>query len=216
MASRTSKRVVTIGAAPFEGTCPVPRDGIGWWEALQLTGRGWLDAARNRAVPDEAPTHTVLHLLARHRRADAEVVRGCDAALSAVDAELALLRAVLAEPAVEVLPEPSQDDLGDLDGAQRVRWVEQAREARASGARATRQQQQRGDAQQRLERALAARRALDVEAADVRRLWREAYAMRVARYTRARLVRWGRPVAAAPALAPYLPVEGPTVERVGP
>ncbi|WP_457099653.1 hypothetical protein [Microbacterium sp. P5_E9] len=207
--------VVTIGAGEFTATCPVPRDHIGLFEGLALSVRGRWDARGTQGVPDEAHTHTLHGVQARHRKREAEAVRLIDGALSAVDSQVAVTRAALQAPIPEGVREPTQDELRGLPRAQRMEWAERVRVARAAAARDAAAAERRIAAQTRREQLLSARSALVVEGADVRRQWREAYEMRAARYTRARFGRRGARMTATPAIAPYGPVDPPTAERAG-
>jgi hypothetical protein len=209
----TRRPEVTIGTGEFSAVCPIPRDRIGFFEAIALTVRGRWDAGGNRIVPDAAHTHTLHAIQARHRKREAEAVRRIDAALSAVDGELAVTRAALNMPVPEVAPEPTIEDLRDLPRAQRMEWVDRVRGARTSAARSAAVRDRQSAAHVRREQLISARQALLVEGDDVRRQWREAYDMRAARYTRARFGRRGARPTDTPAIAHYGHVDGPTGDR---
>ena len=204
---------VTVGTPGYQAVCPVPREGIGVFEAMSLTVRGWIDAVRNRDVADTAHTHSLHRLLAAHRRRETEAVRRIDGALSVVDRALAPLEAVLATPLPQPVDVPGAAELDRLADADRA-----ARAARVRAAQAARVQAEAAGAQHAAAARTAAelrsiRTAIAVEGDDVRRQWAEAYAMRAARYTRVRFGRRGRRPESEPAVAPYLPADDPTVLR---
>ncbi|TQJ30694.1 hypothetical protein [Microbacterium sp. SLBN-146] len=206
-------RTVTIGSTGYEAVCPVPREGIGFWEAMALTVRGWIDARANRGVPDGAHTHSLHRLQSAHRRREAEAVRRIDEALSAVDRALAPLEVVLAA-SPGVVPEiPTSADLARLDDAERAQWAARVRSGHAAHAQARADESRRAAAEVEAAVLRSVREALAVEGRDVLRQWREAYAMRAARYTRARFGRRGAALGEAPEVAAYLSHEAPTVNR---
>lgn len=209
----SAERTVTIGTAEFSAVCPVPRTGIGFWEGFALTARGWLDARRNRAVPDIHHTHSLHRLLARHRQRETLAGLRVDAALSSVARELAPLEVVLAASGPQTLEVPTSADLASLPEDGRAGWAQQVRDARSSHAQRAAFEARQQNAQGRVAELRSIRAALVDEGEDVRRLWREAYMMRAARYTRARFGRRGAPVLENPSVAAYLPSEGPTPER---
>lgn len=213
MARSTRERIVTIGTGKFTARCPVPREGIGFWEAFALSLRGWSDARRTKGVADTAHTHSLHRLLAVHRRRETEADRRIDEALSAVDLALAPLAAVIDRRIPDAPQVPGTEQLEALPSAQRVEWAAHVRAAqtetrRLAGARARRVE---AEAEAAVLRSI--RRSVSVEGEDVRRQWAEAYTMRAARYTRARFGRRGRPVDVEPAVAAYRHTDGPTADR---
>lgn len=211
--TRTRIRTVTVGIPPYAVTCDVPRDGIGFFEAIALTVRGRIDARRTRDVADNEHTHSLHRLLHAHRRREAETVRRIDTAASAVDREIARLRPIverMTEP-VPVIPDTAA--LAGLAPAERSEWANQVRSARTAAADARQREARRDVATIELEELRSVRESIGVEGEDVRRQWREAYSMRAARYTRARSGRRGAPVASSPAIAAYPHADGPSIIR---
>lgn len=206
-------RNVMIGVDPFTVTCPAPRERIGSFEAIALTLRGWMDAARNRDVADIDHTHTLWWLQSRHQQAETEVVRRVNAGLSRIDAAAAELDAKLAEPEPLPAEPPSREELRDAGAAARAAWAARARAARSDSRRAARLAEEKAHARVQRERLLSHRESLEVEGQDVRHRWAKAYEMRAARYTRARFVRWGRGLAEQPAVAEYAPAVSPRAVR---
>jgi|GEM_PF-3937102 len=206
-------RTVRIGAESFSADCPIPRDGIGFFEGIALSVRGWLDARKNEHVADEAHTHSLHRLLAVHRRREAEATRRTDEALSALDRALAPLEALLGRREETPQAMPSVQELANLADEARAGWAERTRSARASQQSAAADSMRRRQAEDRVAVLLSIRDGLRVEAEDVRRQWREAYAMRAARYTRARFARARSAVSSVPAVAEYRHVEPPVVAR---
>lgn len=208
-----ASRVVSIGTEGYRVACPVPRYGIGLWEGTCLTVRGWLDARRTRDVQDASHTHSLHRLMAAHRRHEGEATRRIDEALSAVDRDLAPLEALIAE-SIPVGPDaPTSAELAALPVEDRAAWAARVRAAHAARAEHRATEGRQADARVRIAVLHSIREGLDVEGADVRRQWREAYEMRAARYTRARFGRRGGTMAIEPAVAGYRGFEQPTVVR---
>lgn len=207
------QRTVTIGVGEFTATCAVPKDRIGFFEAIGLTVRGWWDRSVNRDVPDGAHTHTLWWLEGVHRKQETEVVRKTDAVLSAIDRAAAEADAVLAIPVPSGQVVPTSADLAGRKGAQRSAWADEVRATRAGNAMAAAATERQRAAAKRREELAALREALVVEGDDVRRQWREAYVMRASRYTRARFGRRGPHPTATPAVAKYRQTDGPTAVR---
>ncbi len=206
-------RTVVIGPNGYQAICPVPRERIGFWEALGLTLRGRIDARRTREVRDTESTHTLHRLMAAHRRGEGEATRRIDEALSAVDRVLAPLEALVAAPVPEEQPVPGSAELAALPEEERAEWAARVRAAHAAEAVRRSVLARRSAAEPEVAVLHATRYALAVEGEDVRRQWREAYAMRAARYTRARFGRSGGAMAETPAIPDYRHFEPPTVHR---
>lgn len=207
------QRMVTIGSGEFTATCPVPKDRIGFFEAISLTVRGWWDRSVNRAVPDDSHTHTLWWLEGVHRRQETEVVRQTDSVLSAIDRAAAEADAILAIPVPSGQVVPTSADLAGRKGAERSAWADQVRATRASNATVAAATERQRTVAKRREELAALREAVVIEGNDVRRQWGEAYVMRASRYTRARFGRRGPQPTPVPAVAGYRHTDGPTEMR---
>jgi hypothetical protein len=207
------QRTVTIGVGEFTATCAVPKDRIGFFEAIGLTVRGWWDRSVNRDVPDDAHTHTLWWLEGAHRRQETEVVRTTDAVISAIDRAAADADAVVAIPVPSEQVVPTSADLAGRKGVQRSAWADQVRATRAANAAVAAATERQRTAAKRREELAALRDAVVIEGNDVRRQWAEAYVMRASRYTRARFGHRGPQPTPMPAVAGYRHTDGPTATR---
>lgn len=208
-----TERTVMIGSADFRAECPVPRVGIGFWEGFALSMRGRLDARRNRVVLDSSHTHSLHRLLARHRQREIRAGLSIDAALSGVAHALAPLEIALTAATLAVPDFPTSQELASLPDDARAEWARRMREARMAHADHAASEGRRLMAEVRVAELRSIRAGLLAESEDVRRLWREAYLMRAARYTRARFGRGGAPMVESPGVAGYIPAEPPSSER---
>ncbi len=205
--------LVTVGSDEFAATCPSPRLRIGFFEAIGLTVRGWLDAAANRGVSDHRATHTIHWLQARHLEREHEVDRRLNAVLTAVDRALADTDVILTREVPADQPVPASSELETLHGADRTAWTNRVRAARAANGAADAARGAQAAAARRREELFAIREGLWLEAEDLRGRWAEAYRRRAARYTRARFSLRGARPSEAPEVPLFPHTPGPTVAR---
>lgn len=206
-------RTVAVGPEGYRAVCPLPREGIGFWEGIALSCRGWLDARRNRDVRDGDHTHSAHRLLHRYRMGEATAVQRIDEALSAVDRAIAPLEAVAVAPELPVAASPSVSDLAELADDARAEWADRVRAAQRAQAASAAAEARRARAREELPVLLSIRDGLVVEGNGVRRHWAEAYAVRAARYTRARFGRRGGVIAERPEVPAWRPGADPTPGR---
>ena len=218
-----------IGSGPYTIAVRAPMDRVPALERCRLRRAGFWDRFRNRSVADDKHTH-FLHILQRQvRRMEGEVSKRVDDGITAIDLRAAELDAILAEsmPAAEqpklAAVRPAAD-LGDLRGRDRHEWASERREARraAGDARAAHGSASAASAAHsarataaRVERAqlVVQRSGIIAEGESVRRLWREAFVVRGAVYSRARFGMFGSTPTDDPAVPDYAFAEGPTVKR---
>lgn len=203
----------SIGAGGYEVAVPLPSDHATWLERCRLRWGGFVDRFRNRGVDDLRHTHYLHSLQRQARRMEGEVVKRIDRGVGAIDRRAAQL-AALVDHAARPAEAPDPGELAELVGRDRARWTSLTRQGKAA-------RRERKDFDARLESArvelgeLAAIRAeLVAEGEDARQLWREAYALRAAIYTRARFGLFGSRPGADPELAEYAYADGPRL--VGP
>lgn len=229
---RIPSREDSIGDGASATSVIVPIEPLRWRERCRIRRAGIVDRIRYRVVADDHRTH-YLHIVERQvRLMDAEVVKRLDATLSRIDTRIAELDAIVAEPAPTATvtqlapaePAGTVEQLESLTGRDRHEWAAARRARRAAAAaqrsaaaaaaRKTSEYEDRTEAA-RIERAkLAAQRsALIAEGDAVRRLWREAFVLRGALYTRSRFGIFGPRPTDTPAVPEYAFADGPRGQR---